>query len=178
MGNQQTTLDFEYDDSDSGLGSPFESNSSGVQSFFDHPETSSTVESPNSIENPQFTSTSIKAKADFSFENITNGISSDSEYKEPPSKQLQQRRTSLVRSNTIEIARSVNSVNKYLLDEENDEFNCDLPIDSLRSGQTNVSMLSVSFILIFLFLKSKRKKIESLSCKYLNSHYFPFGYFI
>jgi len=145
MGNQQTSLDFEYDDSDSGLGSPFESNSSGVQSFFDHPETP-TFESSDVIENLPLTSTPIKAKADIAFESITNGISSDLEYKEPPSKQLQQRRTSLVRSNTIEIARSVTSVNKYLLDEENDEFNCDLPIGSLRSGQTNVSMLSVSFI--------------------------------
>ncbi len=144
MGNQQTNLDLEYEDADSGLGSPFEANSSGTQSFFDNCEEPPTLESLCPAVNPNFTSTPIKIRTDIDLANTIDGLNTDLKGKEPPFNRFEQRRASIVRSNTIEIARSVKSVNKYMIDEENDEFDCNLPIG--RSGHTNMSMISVSFI--------------------------------
>lgn len=152
MGNQQSIdLALNPDDADSGYSeqnSPFEYNTRRT-SYFETLDTSleatNSATNENNDENLKVTSTPIRKSTSKSFllsvtETESSIIKSPSE-EAPASALLQRRRSSLVKSKNIEIARRIA---RSVIDdmEDTDDFDCS---ESLKSRQSNVSILSVSF---------------------------------
>ena len=138
MGNQQTyEYTFGYDDVDSGFSeqnSPFELNRS---SLFDELNSSGDaeslgssihVETSNSLPTPRQASTPKAINAGFHEETAPTN---------------QRRRSSIVKSKTIEISRSITSLAREQ-EEERDSFDENFPDGFSSNNKSNISMLSVS----------------------------------
>ena len=140
MGNQQTyEYTFGYDDADSGFSeqsSPFELNRSNLFNELNSSNdaeslgTSIHVETSMSLPTPRQAST---PKA------INPGNSTDKE----TAPNNQRRRSSIVKSKTIEISRSITSLAREQ-EEERDSFNENFSEEFNSNNKSNISMISVS----------------------------------
>lgn len=173
MGNQQTNFDedyeFKYDETDSGFSeqnSPFEYNSNSLFNDLD-----ATKELEKSLNPSLVTSTpgAVNNINKFKLSDITDSINEEDDANiAPPANLLQRRRSSVMRSKNIEIARSVGSITNHgiLGDtdlEDTDDFDCEIQSSSFLSNKSNMSILSNSWSPNSNLPKTKIELVKSKS---------------